>query len=364
MKFLDLYSQDKPILNKINKDINKIIINSDFILGKNTREFEQEFAKYCNSKFAIGCGNGTDALYIAIKALNLPKGSEVILPAMTWCSTLFAVIQAGLKPILVDIEKNSPTISIDEIKKKITKKTKLIIIVHLYGESCKFSQLKKILKNKHIKIIEDAAQAHGSYDASSKKKIKVGSMGDMACFSFYPGKNLGAYGDGGAIVTNNKKYYDFIVKFRNMGSKIKHEHDLIGINSRLDTIQASILSNKLKYLDYFNKKRKSIAKLYNQLIVNKYVSKLNYSSGCVYHQYVVITSKPKKFRNYLKLNKIPFGRHYPEPLNNLKVVKKMFKNKKFKNSETLAHKGTSLPINPLLKKKDVLKICNTINKFS
>ena len=142
MKFLDLYSQDKPILNIINKDINKIIINSDFILGKKTREFEQEFARYCNSKFAIGCGNGTDALYMAIKALNLPQRSEVILPAMTWCSTLFAVIQAGLKPILVDIEKNSPTISIDEIKKKL-QKTKLIILVHLYGESCKFSKLKK-----------------------------------------------------------------------------------------------------------------------------------------------------------------------------------------------------------------------------
>ena len=127
MKFLDLYSQDKPILNIINKDINKIIINSDFILGKKTREFEQEFARYCNSKFAIGCGNGTDALYMAIKALNLPQRSEVILPAMTWCSTLFAVIQAGLKPILVDIEKNSPTISIDEIKKNY-KKTNLLYL--------------------------------------------------------------------------------------------------------------------------------------------------------------------------------------------------------------------------------------------
>jgi len=364
MKFLDLYSQDKSLLNEIKKNIKKNIINSDFILGKKTKEFEKNFAKYCNTKFALGCGNGTDALYIAIKALNLPKGSEVILPAMTLCSTLFAVIQAGLKPVLVDIEKNSPTISIDEIKKKITKNTKLIILVHLYGESCKFSKLKRVIKNKNIKVIEDAAQAHGSYDDSSKKKLKVGSMGDMACFSFYPGKNLGAYGDGGAIVTNNKKYYNFIIKFRNMGSKIKHEHDLVGVNSRLDSIQASILLNKLKYLDYFNEKRKSIAKLYNNLIVNKNVSKLNYSSSCVYHQYVVITSRPKNFRNYLKLNKIPYGRHYPEPLNNLKVVKKIFKNKKFKNSENLAHNGTSLPINPLLKKKDIIKICNIINKFS
>lgn len=364
MKFLDIYSQDKPILNKIYKDIKNIIINSDFIIGKKTHQFEQKFAKYCNSKFALGCGNGTDALYIAIKALNLPPKSEVILPAMTWCSTLFAVIQAGLKPVLVDLDENSPTVSIDEIKRNITKKTKLIILVHLYGESCKFSLLKKIIKNKNIKIIEDAAQAHGSYDLSSKRKYKAGSMGDIACFSFYPGKNLGAYGDGGAVVTNSKRYYEYMLKFRNMGSKTKHKHDIIGINSRLDTIQASILLNKLKYLDRFNKKRKYIAKLYDKEISNKSVKKLNYSSGCVYHQYVLITSKPNKFRDFLMSKKIPFGRHYPQSLNKLKAVRKFFRNKSFKNSELLASNGTSLPINPLLKKKEILKICKIINSFN
>jgi dTDP-4-amino-4,6-dideoxygalactose transaminase len=364
MKFLDVYSQDKPILNKIYKDIKKIISNSDFILGQKTFEFEQEFAKYCNSKFAVGCGNGTDALYIAIKALNLPQNSEVILPSMTWCSTLFAIIQAGLKPILVDIDKDSPTISIEAIKNKITKNTKLIILVHLYGESCKYSELKKIIKYKNIKIIEDAAQAHGSFDVSSKKKYKVGSMGDIACFSFYPGKNLGAYGDAGALVTNNQKFYKYMIKFRNMGSKVKHNHEIVGINSRLDTIQASILLNKLKYLDIFNKKRMEIAEIYNQLINNKNIIKLNYSSSCVYHQYVVVSSKANKFRKYLKLNKIPFMRHYPKPLHKLKVVKNLFKGQRYKNSERLARYGTSLPINPLLKKKDILKICKVINNFT
>jgi len=364
MKFLDIYSQDKPILNEIYKDIKKIIQKSDFIMGQKTKEFEQKFAQYCNSKFAIGCGNGTDALYIAIKSLNLPKNSEVILPAMTWCSTLFAVVQANLKPVLVDIEENSPNISINEIKKKITKKTKLIILVHLFGECCKFSKLKQIIKNKKIHIIEDAAQAHGSYDCSSKQADKVGSMGDISCFSFYPGKNLGAYGDAGAVVTNKKRLYEHMLKFRNMGSKYKFKHDLVGINSRLDTVQASILLNKLKHLNYFNNKRRLIAKLYSKLIYNKNVTKLNYSKSCVYHQYVIITKKPIKFRNYLKLKKIPFGRHYPQPLNKLKAVKNLFKNKNFKNSELLAINGTSLPINPLLKKRDIIKICKIINKFN
>ena len=364
MKFLDIYSQDKPILNKIYKDIKKIIKNSDFIIGKKTKEFETSFAKYCNAKFAIGCGNGTDALYLALKSLNLKKGSEVILPAMTWCSTIFAVIQADLKPVLVDVSENSPTISIAEVKKKISRNTKAIILVHLYGESCRYSELKKIISNKNIFIIEDAAQAHGSYELSNKKKYKVGTMGDIACFSFYPGKNLGAYGDGGAIVTNNKKLFRKIELIHNMGAKVKHKHKLVGINSRLDTLQAAILLNKLSHLDYFNKKRKKIANIYNKLIINKNIKLLRYSEGCVFHQYVILTKKPKKFRDYLKKNKIPFGRHYPNTVNKLQATKKMFLGEKFQNAEKLSKYGTSLPINPLLKKSEINKICKIVNNFS
>ena len=209
MKFLDIYNQDKDIINLILKDIKKVIKNTNFILGKG-QFFERNFAKYCKSKFAIGCGNGTDALYMAIKSLNLPKGSEVILPAMTYCSTLFAVIEAGLKPVLVDV-KNNPTISPEEIK-KINKNTRVVILVHLYGEINDYKKIKKIIKNKNIYIIEDAAQAHGAVDSSNKNK-SVGSIGDIACFSFYPSKNLGAYSDAD-IVTNNKKLHEKILKYR------------------------------------------------------------------------------------------------------------------------------------------------------
>tara|TARA_Y100000389_G_C17436582_1_gene505920 strand:- start:354 stop:1448 length:1095 start_codon:yes stop_codon:yes gene_type:complete len=364
MKFLDIYNQDKNIINLILKDIKKVIRNTNFILGKEVDLFEKNFAKYCNSKFALGCGNGTDALYLAIKSLNLPKGSEVILPAMTYCSTLFAVIEAGLKPILVDIKNDNPTICAEQIKQKISKNTKLIIMVHLYGEICDYKKIKKTIKSKKIFVIEDAAQAHGAIDKSVKNKKHVGSIGDLACYSFYPGKNLGAYGDAGGIVTNNKKLYERILRLRNIGAKFKFKHDIVGVNSRLDTIQSVILNHKLKYLNSLNQKRKKIAKIYNSKISNPLIEKLNFSNDCVYHQYVILTNNPVKFRNYLKKNSIPFGQHYPQALHQLKAVKKMFKKMKFKNSERLAYKGTSLPINPILKTKDILRVCKVVNDFT
>ncbi len=284
---------------------------------------------------------------------------------MTYCSTIFSVIRAGLKPILVDIEKDSPTISVDEIKKKINKKTRLIILVHLYGDSCKFNQLKKIIKNKKISIIEDASQAHGAYDYSfGTRGKKVGSQGELACFSLYPGKNLGAYGDAGIITTNSKKKYEFIKKLRNLGSTRKFYHDIVGVNSRLDTFQAIVLLRKLKNLDYYNSKRKKIANFYDRKIKNIKIKKIKYSKGSVYHQYVVLTKKSSKFMKYLRKNNIPFGRHYPFPIHKLKAVKQLFKKQKFPNSENLAKNGVSLPIDPLLKKNDLNKICVKINNFS
>ena len=361
MKFLNISLQDKPLQKLIIKDIRKIINNTDFILGKSTKKFEEKFAKYCGVKYAIGCGNGTDALYLAIKSLELPKNSEVIIPAMSYCSTLFAVIEAGLKPVLVDLEKNTSNLSFEEVKKKINKKTKLIIPVHLYGECCEYNKLKNIVKKRKIHIIEDAAQAHGSYDVKSKRK--AGSIGDIACFSFYPGKNLGAYGDAGAIVTNNTFLYNKILRLRNLGQIKKFDHNIVGVNSRLDTIQAAVLIKKLDKLDELNKKRKFIADFYSRKINNKKIIKLKYSDGCVFHQYVIMTKNPSSFRKYLKLNKIPFGRHYPQSLNQIKAVKKLFTNQKFPNAEVLAKKGTSLPTNPLLKKSNLKMICEIINRF-
>jgi dTDP-4-amino-4,6-dideoxygalactose transaminase len=371
MKFFDIYQQDKPIEKQIFSRIKKVIKKSNYILGDYVNKFENSFAKYCGVKYAISCNSGTDALFIALKSLNLPKNSEIIVPAMTFYSTISSIISAGLKPKLVDIDANSATISIDEVIKKINKKTKAIILVHLYGNSCKFSELKKKLK-KNIFIIEDASQAHGAYDCSGCENLrpncckagkKVGSQGDLGCFSLYPGKNLGAYGDAGIITTNNFSKCNFIQKFRNLGSKKKYNHDILGINSRLDTIQACILLTKMKRLDKLNKKRLKIANEYSLKIQNQKIKKIQYSKGSVFHQYVITCNKSLELRKFLKKKKIPFGRHYPLPVHKLKSFKEIFKNQKYPNAEELSKNGVSLPIDPLLSKKNLKKIINSINNF-
>ena len=364
IKFFDIYRQDKIFHPILFKKIKKLFKKGDYILGNEVKEFENNFKNYCGSKYAVSCGNGTDALTLALKSLNLPKNSEVIIPAMTYCSTAFAVINAGLKPILVDIEKNQPTISVNEIKKKITNKTKVIMPVHLYGSSADIRGIKKIIKNKKIFIIDDCAQAHGAFDDSINGfKKKIGSTTDISCFSLYPGKNLGAYGDAGIITTNNYVIYKKLKKIRSLGSEKKFIHEFIGSNSRLDTIQAIILNEKIKYLDKNNNRRKIIALKYSTEIKNSKIIKLEYSKSCVYHQYVILTKKRYHFINYMKKNGIQTGIHYPESINKLKCFLNYFKKQKYSNSEYLAKYCVSLPIDPNLSKKSLLKIINIINKY-
>ena len=366
MKFLDIHNQDHNLFSKIYKDINKCFKKTDFILGKDVIEFEKIFAKFCDTSFAVSCANGTDALYISMMSLNLPKNSEVIVPAMTYCSSVFSIIRAGLKPILVDIEKDKSTMCLNDLEKKITTKTRLIIPVHLHGGVVDCLKIKKIVNGRKIYIIEDASQAHGAYEQSEflkQKKRKVGSLGDIGCFSLYPGKNLGAYGDAGIITTNNKKLFEYINKFRNLGSSKKFHHDLIGVNSRMDTLQAIILKHKINNLNNYNNLRKKIALFYEKNITNPKIKKLRYSRGCVFHQYVIKVKNVKKFLNFISKQKIPFGRHYPYPIHKLSALKKNFKGQTFKNSEELARQCVSLPIDPLLKKKEIKKICNIINSY-
>ena len=359
IKFLDIAQQDKKIHKLIFNDIKRIIKKNNFILGDHVFKFEKFFASYCNVKYAISCANGTDALTIALKVLNLPKKSEVIIPAMTYCSTAFAVINAGLKPVLVDIERTTPTISCDEIKRKINKNPRVIMPVHLYGSVSKIDKIKKIIKNKKIFIIDDCSQAHGAI----YKGAKIGSISDISCFSLYPGKNLGAYGDAGIITTNNKRYYDKIRNFRNLGSNKKFIHNQVGFNSRLDTIQAAVLLRKLKYLDLNNKKRQLITKYYTKNINNKKISLLSYSEHCVFHQFVILTKYRKKLIVKLNDNNIPFGLHYPFALNQLSSLKSLFKKEKFPEAEKLAREGISLPVNPNLNNKDLIKIVKVLNSF-
>ena len=360
IKFLDIYTQDKNIHKAILNNIKKLFIKGDFILGDAVSKFEKKFRNYCGSKFAIGCANGTDALTLALKSLNLPKKSEVIIPAMTYCSTAFSVINANLKPILVDIDYKKPTINIDEIEKKITKKTRVIMPVHLYGSVVEISKIKKIIRKKKIFIIDDCAQAHGAKDHKGRS---VGSLSDISTFSLYPGKNLGSYGDAGIITTKHKSFFLKLKKLRNLGSVEKFKHDVVGMNSRLDTIQALVLNEKIKNLNNYNYKRRKIASFYKKNINNKKITKLIYSKNCVYHQYVILVNDRKNFSKYLDKNKIQYGYHYPKCIHELEVFKKENKGSKFPNSELISKKGISLPIDPNLSKQDLNYICNKINEF-
>ena len=364
IKFFDIYRQDKifhPII--INK-IKRLFKKGDYILGNEVKKFEDNFKKYCGSKYAISCGNGTDALTLALKSLNLSKKSEVIIPAMTYCSTAFAVINAGLKPILVDLEKNKPTISVEQIKKKININTKVIMPVHLYGSVADLTSIKKIIKKKKIYIIDDCAQAHGAYDDSNNHtKVKIGAAADISCFSLYPGKNLGAYGDAGIITTNNIKIDKRLKKLRSLGSEKKFIHEYVGQNSRLDTIQAIILNEKIKYLDRNNHKRILIAAKYKKKINNVKIQKLEYSKSCVYHQYVILVKDRHKFMEFMSKNGIQTGIHYPESINKLKCFQNFFKKQKYLNSELIARHCVSLPIDPNLSKKSLGKIINIINRY-
>ena len=359
IKFLDIYRQDLKLLDSIYSDIKKIIKKNNFILGNEVSDFEKKFSKFCGSKYSVGCANGTDALLIALKSLSLPANSEVLIPAMTYCSTAFAVINAGLKPVLVDTSYLSPTINIDQLKKKITKKTRVIMPVHLYGSVVDIPLIRKIIKNKRISIIDDCAQAHGG-----KLNNKcVGSIADISCFSLYPGKNLGAYGDAGIITTNDKNLYKRIRNYRNLGSSEKFMHTQIGVNSRLDTLQAAVLLRKLPSLNLNNNKRKKIARYYDLKINNKNIEKLVYSKGAVYHQYVILSKKREKLIKLLKNNRIQFGFHYPYAIHKLQSLKNFFKKKAYKNAEKLASRGISLPIDPNLSKKNQDKIIKVLNSL-
>jgi dTDP-4-amino-4,6-dideoxygalactose transaminase len=359
IKFLDITKQDKKIRNYILSDIKKIFYHNNYILGDYVSLFEKNFAKFCGSKYAIGCANGTDALTIALKILNLPKGSEVIIPAMTYCSTAFSIINANLIPILVDIDFLSPTININKIKEKITEKTRVIMPVHLYGSVVNINLIKKIIKGKEIKIIDDCSQAHGG----KLKKNVVGSLADISCFSLYPGKNLGAYGDAGVITTNNKFLYKKIKNFRNLGSDIKFIHNQIGFNSRLDTIQAAILLRKLPLLNSNNKKRINISKYYDKNIKNDKIVKLRYSDDAVYHQYLVLTRKRNLLIKLLKKNNIPYNFHYPKAIHQLDALKQRFKKNNYINSERIAEESVSIPIDPNLSNKDLRFIVGVLNSF-
>ena len=344
--------------NQINfdKKIKKVLLSGNYLLGEQNRLFEKKLSSYLNCKYSLTVKNGTDALYIAIKALNLKKNSEVILPSLTATATASAVIQAGLKINFCDVDYNLHTSNLENIKKKYNKNTKLIILVHLHGQAADVENIKKFCKSKKIFLIEDCAQSLGS-ELNGKK---IGTFGDISTHSFFPTKNLSSFGDGGAICTNNKKLYKQMKLISQYGWNKKRVSIVNGINSRLDEFQASILNVKIDYLNNDIKKRNSIAKYYLKNIHKKEILPLvKENSLHSFHLFVIKSKKRNQIISELKKNKIIAGIHYKYPLHTMKTFKKFGSN--LKVSERLSKIFVSLPIYPQIKISVLKKICFIIN---
>lgn len=362
VKFLDLKSQYESIKNEIDEAIKNVINESAFISGKYVNQFEKEFAEYQQAKYCLGVANGTDALEIVIEALSLPKGSEIIVPANSFIASSESVTRSGHKVVFCDCDEHNYTISIPSLKSKITSNTKAIIAVHLYGHPCDMDEILSLSKKHNIRVIEDCAQSHGA----EYKGKRVGAIGDAGTFSFYPGKNLGAYGDGGAIVTNNEELAKKCKMIANHGRIEKYNHEFEGRNSRLDGLQAAILSVKLKYLNKWTEARIKLAEYYLKNLKDLkgiVLPKRETWAKQVYHLFVIRTERRDELQQYLNDNSIQSGIHYPIALPKLKAYDYTSQ----ANEDFFANKSDiqllSLPIGEHLIEQDLQKIIEIIISF-
>lgn len=361
--FVDLKVQYNSIKNEIDEAIQNVLNTTSFIMGEELKKFEGEFASFCNVKHAIGVANGSDALILALRACGIGEGDEVITVPHTFISTTEAITHVGGKIVFVDIDPKTYTIDVSKIEEKITKKTKAIIPVHLYGQPADMDPIMRLAEKYNLRVIEDAAQAHGA----KYKGGKVGSIGDAGCFSFYPGKNLGAYGDAGMITTNNEEIANRIKMLRNHGRlTAKYEHEIEGYSSRLDNLQAAILRVKLKYLNKWNDMRRRNAKKYNELLNNIGGIITPYEADYakhVYHLYVIRTEKRRdKLREELKSKGIATGIHYPIPLHLQPAYNYLgCKSGDFPITEECSKDILSLPMFAELTEEKINTITNLIN---
>ena len=350
IQIFNLTNQYKAIQKEIDCAIKTVLSRGNFILGIEVAAFEKEFASYIGVSYGVGVASGTDALTLAVRALGLSKGDEVLLPVNSY-PTFFGIAMSGVSVRFVDCNK-SGNISIEDLKIRITNKTKAIVVVHLYGNPADVVGVQELLKTLHrtdIKVIEDCAQAHGA----TIGKQKVGIFGDIAIFSFYPSKNLGAYGDGGMVVTKHKKIADHIRAIRMYGEVKRYESREVSGVSRLDELQAAVLRVKLRHLDDWNARRRQITEVYTKGLDNiQNISVIPYESGACYHLFVIRTNRRDELKAYLKKEGIGCAIHYPKPLVS-----------KFPMAEKLSKEILSLPIYPELTNTNIVHIANTIKQF-
>ena len=364
ISFLDLKGLNAQYKAELIEACTKVIDSGWYIQGNECQEFETEFAQYCGTKYAIGVANGLDALILILRAYKelgiMKDGDEVIVPSNTYIASILAISQNNLVPVLVEPDINTYLIDPSKIEEKITSKTKAILPVHLYGQTCEMDKINEIAKKYNLKVIEDSAQSHGAYF----KDKRSGNLGDASGFSFYPGKNLGALGDGGAVTTNDEELANTIKALGNYGSHKKYENLYKGVNSRLDEMQAAMLRVKLRYLDNEVEKRRDIANYYLENIKNENIilPVVRAEDNHVWHLFVIRTSKRDVLQKYLLDNGVKTLIHYPIPPHKQNAYKE-WNNESYPVSEQIHDEVMSLPISGVQSFEDTKKIIRKINEF-
>ncbi|MEM2080725.1 MAG: DegT/DnrJ/EryC1/StrS family aminotransferase [Candidatus Bathyarchaeia archaeon] len=358
--FIDLKKEYTEIKWEINEAIQQVLEKGTFILGEETEKFEREFSSYIGVKHGVGVNSGSDALFLTLKALGISTGDEVITVSHTFVATADAITRNGATPVFVDINPETYCIDSEKIEEKITKRTKAIMPVHIYGHPAEMDTISEIAQAHDLHVVEDACQAHGA----EYKGKKVGSLSDAGCFSFYPIKNLGAYGDGGIIATNNEELAAKLIMLRNYGQQQKYHHELIGINSRLDEIQAAILRVKLKHLNEWNSKRRENAKIYNELLSEaKIITPSEKNAKHVYHLYVIRCKERDLLKQYLLKNEIQTLIHYPIPVHKQEAYLNLSSRHQLPITEEICKEILSLPMFPQLTKKEIETVANAVINF-
>jgi dTDP-4-amino-4,6-dideoxygalactose transaminase len=360
--FLNFKPMHEQIRSEMHQAFSDVYDSYWYIMGEKLQTFEASYAKYNQTKYCVGVSNGLDALILALEALNIGKGDEVIVPSNTYIASVIAITSVGATPVFVEPRMDTYNINPELIEQNITKRTKAIMPVHLYGQACEMDYIMKLAKAYDLYVVEDNAQAHGS---SYNGKL-TGSFGHANGVSFYPGKNLGALGDAGAVTTNKEEIAEKIKALRNYGSHKKYHNDYVGLNRRLDELQAALLSVKLQYLNDWTQERKEIARTYNESLVgsNLILPQLASNADHVYHLYVVRTSKREELQEHLNNKGVGTLIHYPIPPHLQKAYKYLgYRKGDFPIAEEIAKTTISLPLWPGMLKSDMKDLCKIVNGF-
>lgn len=359
IEYENLAKVNHPFFEEFKKQFDSTLESGWYILGKKVNEFEHEFAQYNENKFCAGVASGLDALTLSLQAYDFEKKSEVIVPSNTYIATILSILQCGMKPVLAEPDIQTYNIDPSKIKEKISKETKAIMVVHLYGKSCDMGPIIEICKSNNLKLIEDCAQSHGA----TYRGKKTGSFGDFGAFSFYPTKNLGALGDAGAITTDNPELDNRVRKLRNYGSSVKYYNDLIGCNSRLDEMQAAFLSVKLQKLDAINAHKRKLAALYLKNLKEDFIKPVVHPDFFdVYHIFSIRHPKRDKLKEYLLKNEIKTEIHYPVPPHRQNAMQGILKGE-FPISEEIHATTLSLPVSFGNTEHEIERVIEVMNKF-